>query len=151
MEQKYPNASRDALRGEPFPANPHRPSVSESVAQGKEGVEAAASEAMNSAGSDLQALRNDLNSMKDTIAKLVSQAGGEAARSARDVASNVAGQVGNVASDLADRSASAASAATAQAKSLASELENMARRNPLGAIAGAVVLGVLIGMLGRRN
>jgi len=38
-----------------------------------------------------------------------------------------------------------------QAKTLASELENIARRNPLGAIAGAVVLGALIGLMGRRS
>jgi len=44
-----------------------------------------------------------------------------------------------------------ASAASDQAKSFASELENMARRNPLGAIAGAVAIGVLIGLLGRRR
>jgi hypothetical protein len=27
----------------------------------------------------------------------------------------------------------------------------MARRNPLGALAGAVAIGVLIGVMGRRN
>jgi hypothetical protein len=31
------------------------------------------------------------------------------------------------------------------------ELENIARRNPLGALAGAVAVGVLIGMMGRRS
>jgi ElaB/YqjD/DUF883 family membrane-anchored ribosome-binding protein len=63
----------------------------------------------------------------------------------------VADQVGGVASDLADRGAGMASAASDQAKSFASELENMARRNPIGAIAGAVVVGVLIGLMGRRS
>ena len=43
------------------------------------------------------------------------------------------------------------SAANEQAKTVASELESMARRNPLGAIAGAVLIGVFIGLLGRRN
>jgi ElaB/YqjD/DUF883 family membrane-anchored ribosome-binding protein len=38
-----------------------------------------------------------------------------------------------------------------QAKSFASELENMVRRNPIGAIAGAVVVGVPIGLLARRS
>jgi ElaB/YqjD/DUF883 family membrane-anchored ribosome-binding protein len=127
------------------------PSISESVNRGKDAIGSAASEAMNSASSDLQSLRIDLNNLKDTVAKFVSQAGGEAAKSARDVTSNVAGQVGTVASGLADRGADLASAASTQAKSIASELENMARRNPLGAIAGAVMVGVLIGLMGRRS
>jgi len=44
-----------------------------------------------------------------------------------------------------------ASTAADQAKTFASELENMARRNPIGALAGAVVIGVMIGLLGRRS
>jgi ElaB/YqjD/DUF883 family membrane-anchored ribosome-binding protein len=127
------------------------PSVSESVTRGKEAIGAAATDAMNSAGSDLQSLRSDLNSLKDTVAKFVSQAGGEAAKSAREVASNLAGQVGSVASDVAGKSAEMASAASDQAKTFASELESMARRNPIGAIAGALLVGVLIGMMGRRS
>jgi ElaB/YqjD/DUF883 family membrane-anchored ribosome-binding protein len=45
----------------------------------------------------------------------------------------------------------AATVATSQAKAFGTELENMARRNPLGTIAGAVIVGVLIGMMGRRS
>jgi ElaB/YqjD/DUF883 family membrane-anchored ribosome-binding protein len=81
----------------------------------------------------------------------MSQAGSEAAKSAREVTSNVAGQIGGVASDLADKGAEMASTASDRAKSLGTELENMARRNPIGALAGAVVLGVLIGLMGRRS
>ncbi len=120
-------------------------SVSESVARGKEAIGTAAAEAMNSAGSDLQSLRTDLNSLKNTLAKFMSQAGSEAAKSARG------GQVGSVAGDLADKGAETASAAFDRAKSFGSELENMARRNPIGALAGAVVIGVLIGLMGRRS
>jgi len=127
------------------------PSISESVARGRDAIGTAANEAMNSAGSDLQSLRADLNSLKDTVARFVSQAGGEAAKSAREVTSSVADQVGGAASDLAGKGAGMASAAADQAKSFASELENMARRNPIGAIAGAVVIGVLIGLMGRRS
>jgi ElaB/YqjD/DUF883 family membrane-anchored ribosome-binding protein len=126
-------------------------SISESVARGKEAIGTAANEAMNTAGTDLQSLRADLNSLKDTVAKFVSQAGSEAAKSAREVTSNVAGQVGDVASDLAGKGAEMASAASDQVKSFASELENMARRNPIGAMAGAVLVGVMIGLLGRRS
>jgi ElaB/YqjD/DUF883 family membrane-anchored ribosome-binding protein len=77
--------------------------VSDSLARGRDAVAGAADEAMNSAGSDLQSLRTDLNGLKDTVTKFMSQAAGEAAKSAREVSSNVAGRVGDVASDLADR------------------------------------------------
>jgi len=141
---QYKDTSRGGAAGS-------APSISESVARGRDAIGSAANEAMNSAGSDLQSLRADLNSLKDTVAKFVSQAGSEAAKSAREVTSNVADQVGGVASDLADRGAGMASVASDQAKSFASELESMARRNPIGAIAGAVVIGVLIGLMGRRS
>ena len=39
--------------------------------------------------------------------------------------------------------------ATHQVKTFASELDAMAKRNPLGTIAGAVVIGILIGFLAR--
>ena len=127
------------------------PSITESMARGKEAIGAAAAGAMDSAATDLQLLRKDLNSLKETVARFVSQAGGEAAKSARDVASNVTGQAGDIAGDLMDRGTNAASVATAEAKSFAAELERMTRSNPLAAIAGAVLIGALVGLLGRRR
>jgi ElaB/YqjD/DUF883 family membrane-anchored ribosome-binding protein len=88
-----------------------------------------------------------LNDLKETVAKLISRASNETAKSAREIA----GQVSTAASDMAERGANVASVATEQTKSFATELENVARRNPLGALAGAVVVGVLIGMMGRRH
>lgn len=125
--------------------------ISESMARSKDAIGAAANEAMSAAGSDLQSLRADLNGLRDTVMKFMSQAGHEAAKSAREVTANVAGQVGGAVSDLSGKGAEMASAASDQAKTFASEVENIARRNPLGAIAGAVALGVLIGLMGRRN
>jgi len=126
-------------------------SVSDSVTRSKEAIGLAANEAMTSGASDLQSLRDDFNSLKDTLTTFMAKAGNEAARSAREVTSNVAGQVSSAASDLAGRGADIASAATEQAKTFASEIEGMARRNPIGALAGAILIGVLIGMMGRRN
>jgi ElaB/YqjD/DUF883 family membrane-anchored ribosome-binding protein len=82
---------------------------------------------------------------------LISQVSSEAAKSAREVTSSVADQVGSVATIYADKGAEMTSAASEQAKTVATELEGMARRNPLGTIAGAVLIGVFIGLLGRRN
>jgi len=126
-------------------------SVSDSVARGRDAIGAAASDAMNAASSDLQSLRADLNGLKDTLSKFMAEAGNEAAKSAREVTSNLADQASGVAQNVADKSAEIASATTQQVKTFASELENMARRNPIGAMAAAVLVGVLIGVMGRRS
>ena len=125
--------------------------ILDSVARGKDAISAFTAEAMKSAGSDLTALRADLNGLKDTVAQFISQVSSEAAKSAREVTSSVADQVGGVATDYVGKGAEMTSAARERAKTVATELENMVRRNPIGAIAGAVLIGVLIGLLGRRN
>jgi ElaB/YqjD/DUF883 family membrane-anchored ribosome-binding protein len=127
------------------------PPLLDSVARGKDAIAAVTAEAMNSAGADLTALRADLNGLKDTVTKFISQVSSEAAKSAREVTSSVADQVGGVATDYVGKGAEMTSAASEQAKTVVSELECMARRNPLVAIAGAVLIGILIGLLGRRN
>ena len=126
-------------------------SIANSMSRGKEAVGAAAEEAMDSGRTDLKALQDDLNNLKDTVTKFIARAGNEAAKSAREITTNIAGQVGSVASEIADKGANVASVATDQAKTFATEFGNVARRHPLGAIAGAVIVGVLIGMMGRRS
>jgi ElaB/YqjD/DUF883 family membrane-anchored ribosome-binding protein len=129
-------------------ADSQRESATSSTSRGNEAVSAAASNEIDTAGADFKALQSDLSKLKETVAKLVSRASDEAAKSARQIA----GQVSAAASDLAGkRDANVADVATDQAKTLVTELENIARRNPLGALAGAVVVGVLIGMMGRRS
>jgi ElaB/YqjD/DUF883 family membrane-anchored ribosome-binding protein len=128
-----------------------RPSVGESLNRGKEALGNVATGAIADATSDLEALRNDLASLKNTLARFMADAGSEAAKSAREVSSHVAGHVGDAASDLADRGTRFASTAGDQAKTLASEIEAFARRNPLGALASAVAVGFIIGLWGRRS
>jgi ElaB/YqjD/DUF883 family membrane-anchored ribosome-binding protein len=142
-----PEAMKSAMVGN----GPGGASVTNSLARGKDAVGAAAADAIDEAAADLKALRHDLNNLTGTVMKFISQAGHEATKSAREITSNVAGQVGSAAADMADKGANVASATTEQAKTFAAEFESMARRNPLGAIAGAVMVGVLIGMLRRRN
>ena len=78
---------------------------------------------------------------------------GDTARSAIDLAKNTVGgavdrgqaaisQAGTAASEMAE-------SATRQMTTFASELEAMAKRNPLGTLAGAVMAGVFIGFLMR--
>ncbi len=113
--------------------------VLDSVARGKDAISAVTEEAMNSAKSDLTALRADLNGLKDTVTKFISQVSNKAAKSAREVTSSMADQVGSVATNYADKGAEMTSAASEQAKTVTAELEGMARRNPLGTIAAGGV------------
>jgi ElaB/YqjD/DUF883 family membrane-anchored ribosome-binding protein len=52
-------------------------------------------------------------------------------------------------SHASDAASEMAGTATRQVTTFASELEAMTKRNPLGTVAGAVVVGVLIGLLAR--
>jgi ElaB/YqjD/DUF883 family membrane-anchored ribosome-binding protein len=90
----------------------------------------------------LESLRSEINSLRDTVGNFVSSNAGAAAQTVKETTSEVATQIGNTASGLA-------SAASDQAKTLTAELERVGRANPLGAIAGALLVGVLIGMIGR--
>ncbi|HEX4554451.1 MAG TPA: hypothetical protein VH249_10725 [Xanthobacteraceae bacterium] len=97
-------------------------------------------------------LSRDVASLKDTLALLASQAGGGAAKAFRNVGQTVASQVGSTASGVADAGTDLATSAKERAKTFASELEGMARQNPLATIAGTLLVGVLIGfMTGRRG
>ena len=100
-------------------------------------------------GETLSQLSRDVASLKNTVALLASQAGGEAAKTMRNMSDAVASQVGDAASGVADTSSDLATSARRHAKTFASELEAMARRNPLGTIAGTLVVGVIVGMMTR--
>ena len=78
------------------------------------------------------------------------------ADTARDAVETVKTKVGDALdrgqaaiSHASETASDMAETATHQVKTFASELETMAKRNPLGTIAGAVVIGVLIGLLAR--
>jgi ElaB/YqjD/DUF883 family membrane-anchored ribosome-binding protein len=98
---------------------------------------------------ELGDLRRDMAKLTDTLARFASQAGGDAAKTVRTLSQTLALQVGNAAGGVADAGSELASSAKEHAKTFASELEGMARRNPLGTIAGALLVGVIIGMMSR--
>jgi ElaB/YqjD/DUF883 family membrane-anchored ribosome-binding protein len=97
----------------------------------------------------LNELRQDMASLKSTLSRYASQTGDDAAKSVRGASQTLAAQVGSAASGVADMSSDLANSAKEQAKTFASELEGMARRNPLGTIAGALIVGVVIGLMSR--
>src|SRR5262245_344277 len=101
------------------------------------------------ANEEMSKLHRDVASLKDTITRLASQVGGDAAKTLRGVSETVASRVGNAASGAADAGSELASSAKEHAKTFASELEAMTRRNPLGTIAGVLLVGIVIGMMVR--
>jgi ElaB/YqjD/DUF883 family membrane-anchored ribosome-binding protein len=101
---------------------------------------------------DLNKLRRDVASLTDTVTHLASQMSDQAAKTVRNMSQMVASQVSGAASGMADTGSELASSAKQHVKTFASELEGMARRNPLGTVAGALLVGVIIGMMSRgRN
>jgi ElaB/YqjD/DUF883 family membrane-anchored ribosome-binding protein len=115
--------------------------------RGQDAVTAAAKDAGERGQAEIAALREDLNSLKETVMKIISAATHDVASSA----SNLAGRVDNAAGELTEKGREAVSATTDHAKNLLDEFESLARRNPLGTLAAAVVVGIIIGMTGRRN
>jgi ElaB/YqjD/DUF883 family membrane-anchored ribosome-binding protein len=91
---------------------------------------------------DMAKLREDMAAIQQTLASFASQASSGAANTARSMGNAVASEVGQAASEVA-------SAATEQAKTVLSEIESMARRNPLGTLGGTLLVGVIIGMMSR--
>jgi len=75
-------------------------SVMESLNRGKDAIGDVAAQTMRSAGTDLQMLRNDLNSLKDTLSRFMIEASTEAMKSARAATSAAAVQAGEAASGL---------------------------------------------------
>jgi ElaB/YqjD/DUF883 family membrane-anchored ribosome-binding protein len=116
--------------------------VANALDRGRANIAASASAAGDSLTADVAKLREDMAAIQQTLSKLAASAGGEAVKTAQSVGSAVASQVGDVASEMA-------STAKEQAKTLLSEVESMARRNPLGTVGATLLVGVIIGMMSR--
>jgi ElaB/YqjD/DUF883 family membrane-anchored ribosome-binding protein len=104
---------------------------------------------------DASSLRADLNALREQVSEFIAKASADAMKSAKQTTTDVANQVGSKAADVAGqvqtKASDLANAASEQAKTFASEIERFGRANPLGAIAGALLVGVVIGLIGRRS
>jgi ElaB/YqjD/DUF883 family membrane-anchored ribosome-binding protein len=114
--------------------------VAESLTRSKQAIGSVANDAMDAAASDLESLRRDLNGFKDTLSSFMAQAGGEAAKSAREVSDALKAQGAELAVGAAERG-----------KSLISDIEATARRNPIGTLAVAFAIGMVLASWGRRR
>lgn len=110
-----------------------------------------ATQPASDAASQIDSLRRDLNGLKEAMSEFVAQTAARSAEAAQGAASRVAEQSAAAAARIAEGGAALAGQAAEQTKSAALELESMARRNPLSAIAAAAAIGLVIGMMGRRR
>ena len=71
------------------------------------------------------------------------------AKAVQGMGESIASQVGSAARGMADTGSDLVSTATRPARTLVSELEDMTRRNPLGTIVDALMVGAILGMMSR--
>jgi len=114
--------------------------VSEEFARGKAGIEDETRAARDALSRDLHKLQEDMAAIQHTMMKFTSEAGGEAARTARKLGSTVASHAGDIADGAKER-----------AGALTSDLEDVARRNPFATIGASLLAGVVIGLISRSR
>ena len=146
MDEKRTNGNEPAARTAAGSG-----SVTESLRRGKDALAGAWSEAATEGSAELAALKEDLKRLEETVARLAARASDETARTMRDVSASLAGDLGDAACDLGRKGIDVAAAAADQARSLMSDLEQAARRNPLAALTGAFTIGIICGMRHRRR
>ena len=84
---------------------------------------------------------------RSTLGRLASE-GSEALRAASDT---VTSQVGAATSVAMERGSEFANTASRQLQTYSDGLASFTRRRPIGALAGAVIFGILLGLMGRRR
>src|SRR5262249_46900525 len=110
-----------------------RQDVSAAIERGKANLKESTGAAASDLADDLRSLRADVVKIQETLSKHGVEIGTQASQVVKDVGSTLS------------------STATAQAKTLASDLEEMARKNPLGTLAGTLLVGMVIGLMSRSR
>jgi ElaB/YqjD/DUF883 family membrane-anchored ribosome-binding protein len=120
-------------------------------AENQDGDIASASDQTAQSSADMARLQAELASLRLTVASLMAEVKGGAAKTLRAAGDLVSHKVGAVGHAAAEKTSSVTATTAERAHGLISELEIWARRRPLSAIAGAMLAGVIIGMLGHRR
>jgi hypothetical protein len=90
MDQKSSRPETQSYSGPGTGSSQQKPnSVGDAINRGRDGISDAANEAAKSAGPDLQAIQNDLNSLKDTLSRFMGcrsiRASGNCVREVRQI------------------------------------------------------------------
>ena len=89
-------------------------------------------------------------SEQSTLGEHVSEAG-SAATQAVDTGEAIADRVGAAGSAVVQKGSALANTAVERGRSLAMDLEAFTRRRPLSALAGALLTGLIVGLLRRKR
>ena len=90
-------------------------------------------------------------SEQSTLGERVSEAGSAATQAVRDTGEAIADRVGAAGSAVVQKGSALANTAVERGRSLAMDLEAFTRRRPLSALAGALLTGLIVGLLRRKR
>jgi ElaB/YqjD/DUF883 family membrane-anchored ribosome-binding protein len=99
---------------------------------------------------EMAAMKNAIGNLSGQIAHAGSDIGAAAQEQAKRGLSHARANAGALAADASDRLSAAADIAKSQASSLGDSLEDVVRERPLSAVALALGLGFLFGVIWRR-
>lgn len=108
-------------------------------------------QAAGDVGADLAALRADLARLAESVAKLVNDESAAAAESVRGKVRRVAAKAEATAAHLAEEGKAAFDDTRERVASIPEDLSAVVERNPLTSVGIALGLGMLIGMMSRRD
>jgi ElaB/YqjD/DUF883 family membrane-anchored ribosome-binding protein len=107
--------------------------VGEEFQRAKDQLSQTAAAAREDLAADLRKLTADVSRLTETVGS---------------IAKSVGSQIGEAATDLGSE---IASSAKQEAGSMVAEFERVARRNPLAVVAGALCVGMVIGLMSGRR
>lgn len=93
----------------------------------------------------------DSDSEQSTLGDQVDETGSEAAQPVRRAGEAIAERVGTARSGVIEKGSALANNAVQKAQSLAADLEAFTQRRPLSALAGALLAGIVVGLLRRKR
>jgi ElaB/YqjD/DUF883 family membrane-anchored ribosome-binding protein len=108
-------------------------------------------EAASDLGADIAALKADLARLAESVARLVSEEGSAAAKSVKGRVKRAAAQAEATASQFAEDGKMVFEETRERVASLPDDLAEVVERNPLTSVGIALGLGMIIGMMSRRD
>lgn len=107
--------------------------IGATVHRAKEEISQSAASARGEMSDEMRKLSEDVASLRETMAKLAKSVGGKVAGAAKEIGEEIVEEVED------------------EASTLVNEFEKVARKNPLAVVAGALCLGLIIGMMRGRG
>jgi len=100
---------------------------------------------------DLAALKADLARLAESVAAIVGEEGAAVAAGVKRRARSAAAQAEATATQFAEGGRAAVDETRARIHELGDDVAGVVERNPLAALAAALGLGIVIGMMSRRH